>query len=125
MASFFLPRNFYNSFNEINLRRYVYENFKESIKRIWYIPSYLLERSRFNGFRKFVAKKPEKDFYRHIYVNIEDNAGIEHITSDGGYLSKNLKIDEICDKAETMIDGFVDFKRFYISATIKTPLFKS
>ena len=77
------------------------------------------------SIKKFVTKKPEKDFYRHIYVNIEDNAGIEHITSDGGYLSKNLKIDEICDKAETMIDGFVDFKRFYISATIKTPLFKS
>ena len=77
------------------------------------------------SIKKFVTKKPEKDFYRHIYVSIEDNADIEHIISDGGYLSKNLKIDEICDKAETMIDGFVDFKRFYISATIKTPLFKS
>ena len=77
------------------------------------------------SIKKFVTKKQEKDFYRHIYVNIDDNAGIEHITSDGGYLSKNLKIDEICDKAETMIDGIVDFKRFYISATIKTPLFKS
>ena len=77
------------------------------------------------SIKKFVARKPEKDFYRHIYVNIEDNAGIEHNTSDGGYLSKDLKIDEICNKAETMINRVVDFKRFYISATIKTPLFKS
>ena len=77
------------------------------------------------SIKKFVTKKPEKDFYRHIYVNIDDNAGIEHITSDGGYLSKNLKVDDVCNKAETMINGFVDFKRFYISVTIKTPLFKS
>ena len=76
------------------------------------------------SIKKFITKKPEKDFYRHIYVNIDDNAGIEHNVSDGGYLSKNLKVDDVCNKAETMINGFVDFKRFYISATIKTPLFK-
>ena len=77
------------------------------------------------SIKKFVAKKPEKDFYRHIYVNIDDSAGIEHVTSDGGYLSKDFKIDKICNKVEIMINGFADFKRFYISATIKTPLFKS
>ena len=76
------------------------------------------------SIKKFITKKPEKDFYRHIYVNIDDNAGIEHNVSDGGYISKNLKVDDVCNKAETMINGFVDFKRFYISATIKTPLFK-
>ena len=77
------------------------------------------------SIKKFVTKKPEKDFYRHIYVNIDDNEGVEHNASDGGYLSKGLKVDDVCDKAEIMINGFVDFKRFYISATIKTPLFKS
>ena len=77
------------------------------------------------SIKKFVAKKPEKDFYRHIYVNVENNEGVEYIKSDGGYLSKDLKIDEICDEAETIINEVVDFKRFDIMATIRTPLFKS
>lgn len=74
------------------------------------------------SIKKFVTKKPEKDFYRHIYVNIDDNEGVEHNVSDGGYLSKSLKVDGVCDKAEIMINGFSKLKRFYISATIKTPM---
>lgn len=76
------------------------------------------------SIKKFVSKKPEKDYYRHIYVSIDNNAGIERNVSDGGTLGKDLNVDEVCEKAKTIINEIVDFKRFYISATIRTPMFK-
>ena len=67
---------------------------------------------------KLCTKKPEKRYYRHVYISVNSD-GVEHTVSDGGTLGKTLNVDDLITKAEITINETVNFERFFISATIR------
>ena len=70
------------------------------------------------AIKKFSTKKPEKRYYRHVYISVNSD-GVEHTVSDGGVLGKTLNVDDLITKAEITINETVNFERFFISATIR------
>ena len=67
--------------------------------------------------KKFVMKKPEKKYWRYIYVSIDDADGVNHYVSDGSYDIKNF--EKLFIKADKMISKITFVDRYYISVSVQ------
>ena len=70
--------------------------------------------------KDFITRKPEKDYFRHLYIGIHDANEVDHIVSDGGRINEDLDLDDLYEKASKMLSEVGKINSFYISATIST-----
>lgn len=67
--------------------------------------------------KRFITKKPEKNYWRFTYVSLTDKDGVDHHISEGTYDVTSM--DSLFDKAEKMASGIKSLDRYYISVSIK------
>ena len=66
----------------------------------------------------FITKKPNKEYFRFIYISINDG-NTNHELSGGGYVDTSLKdIDDGYKRAKKMLDDCDNLSNFYISASL-------
>lgn len=72
---------------------------------------------------KFVFKKPKhQDYYRFVYISIHDTNDIENNVNAGVWFKdKNgySDLEKAFKDGHKVIDNCENFKRFYISGTVK------
>lgn len=72
--------------------------------------------------KAFINKKPDKKYYRFVYISINDVDGVEHKVTCGGTFSDDDEVKRFDNAYETgkkLLDGDGNFGKFYIAATIR------
>lgn len=66
--------------------------------------------------KEFIIKKPEKKYYRYVYISLKDSDKASHDIFEG---SRDIKTVLVAlDKALNMLKTIENFKRYYINISI-------